>query len=96
MNGRPDDLPEALRDRFPVTIEMPTPNPAALASLPADLRTLATHAAGTKDTDRRISPRAFFEFASLRGPLGDHLAAHAVFGAAAPDLINALTLAQSR
>ena len=96
MNGRPDDLPEALRDRFPVALEMPTPNPKALAALPPDLRTMATNAATAKDADRRISPRAFFEFANLRGPLGDLLAAHAIFGAAAPDLINALTLARSR
>ena len=96
MNGRPEDLPEALRDRFPVTLEMPTPNPQALAALPADLRTLATNITIAKDADRRISPRAFFEFASLRGPLGDQLAAHAVFGAAAPDLINALAVARAQ
>jgi MoxR-like ATPase len=96
MNGRAEDLPDALRDRFPVTIEMPTPNPQALAALPPDLRTLATNSATSKDRDRRISPRAFFEFANLRGPLGDQLAAAAIFGAAAPDLVNALTLARAR
>jgi hypothetical protein len=55
-----------------------------------------TNITGSRDADRRISPRAFFEFASLRGPLGDQLAAHAVFGAAAPDLITALAVARAQ
>ncbi len=38
MNGVPDDLPEALADRFPVKLHMDTVNPSAIQELPANLQ----------------------------------------------------------
>jgi MoxR-like ATPase len=92
MNGRPEDLPEALRDRFPVALAMDRPNPKAIEGLPDDLQTLAANSVTAKDEDRRVSPRAFYAFASLRDRLGAPMAAYAVFGQAAQDLLNALAL----
>ena len=38
MNGVPEDLPEALQDRFPVKINIDTVHPSAIESLPEKLR----------------------------------------------------------
>lgn len=96
MNGRPEDLPDALRDRVPVALEMDRPNPKAVEGLPSDLQTLPSNSVTSKDEDRRISPRAFYAFANLRDRLGPQMAAFAVFANAAQDLLNALALGRSR
>jgi len=89
MNGHPYDLPLALQDRFPVTIEVLDVNPEAIEALPEDLRIPAREGALVENVDRRLSVRMWTEFASLRLKLaaqqGDEtegvvLAAKAVFG----------------
>jgi MoxR-like ATPase len=60
----PDDLPIALRDRFPVAIEINAPHPEALAKLPEHLRTVAT-AVISAEPERRVSLRAFYAFQQL-------------------------------
>ena len=40
MNGVPEDLPEALLDRFPVKINIDTVHPSALDSLPEKFRSV--------------------------------------------------------
>lgn len=80
MNAHPDDLPEALRDRFTVRIEITQPHEKAIAALPEDLR-LAAKASSNLQDDRRVSIRGWRAFAMLRSETGnEHMAAMAVFG----------------
>jgi hypothetical protein len=95
MNGKPSDLPAALRDRFPVVLEIDRVHPGALACLPPSLRDVAVKtvvAAG----DRAISVRAWIAFARLSETLGEELAAEIVFGKRAGDVLDALKIARSR
>jgi MoxR-like ATPase len=78
---RPEELPTALRDRFPVAIEIDAPHPDAVARLPEDLQGPAT-AATTATASRRVSLRAFFAYARLREALEPERAARLAFGAA--------------
>lgn len=81
MNGRPDNLREALRDRFPVMIEVIEPHPAAIAALPQDLRKFAIAATSAKAGPERMSIRPIAAFAKLRESLKNaELAAQAVWG----------------
>lgn len=73
-----EELPEALKDRFPVAIRINEPHPAALAKLSGDLREYAARMADAGE--RRISLRAFYAFDSLRSSVGDREAARLVFG----------------
>ena len=101
MNGEPDDLPPALQDRFPVTLEIDEVNPEALAALPEDLRYVARNTALHKTEDRKISIRLWMEFANLRVRMvnaygkreGLEMAAKAVFGPRASEALNALEIA---
>ena len=60
----PDDLPMALRDRFPVAIEINAPHPNALLSLPVELRPIAS-AIISAEPGRRVSLRAFYSYNTL-------------------------------
>lgn len=92
MNGDPDDLPTALRDRFPVCIEIDAVHPSAVESLPHDLRKAALGSA-LADSDRRISIRAWQCFASLRASIGNDAAAAAIFAHRAKDVLDSLKIA---
>lgn len=92
MNGRPDDLPAALRDRFPVCIEVDAVHPAAIETLPQDLRNAALGSA-LSDDDRRISIRAWMCFAQLRASIGAEDAAAAIFAKRAKDVLDSLKMA---
>ncbi len=98
MNGVPDDLPEALRDRFPVTVEVTEVHPAAVENLPEDLRELALATANLSGP-RRISIRSWMEFASLRAALhkegiptdeAQRMAGKAIFGDRSKEVLRAL------
>lgn len=81
MNGRPEHLREALRDRFPVMVEFTTPHPAAIAALPENLRKFAIAATSPKAGKDRMSIRPIAAFAALRETLGNpELAAQAIWG----------------
>jgi MoxR-like ATPase len=75
----PYDLPEALKDRFPVALEINAPHPNAIASLPADLQ-LVANAVISADPERRSSLRAFYAFDQLRNTVGLERAATLAFG----------------
>lgn len=88
-----DQVPAALRDRFPVAVRVDRPHPGALARLSDDLRSAAT-AGSLAEAGRRVSLRAFYAFDSLRRAHGDERAARLVFGADAGDLLDALAIAR--
>ena len=73
------DIPSSLRDRFPVSIRVDRPHPAAVASLSADLRAPAI-AGSLGPTSRRVSLRSFYAFDELRRHCGATRAAHLIFG----------------
>lgn len=83
------ELPEALRDRFPVQIRINTPHPDALECLPWDLRAAAA-ASADADKDRRFSIRTFQAFAKLRETVEMKRAAKLVFGKHADAIIDAI------
>lgn len=94
MNGNPDeDLPDPLRDRFPVRVAIDAPHPNGIESLPDDLRDAARGSVCATDPERRITLRAWLAFASLRGKVGAEAAAHAVFRHRADDILAALKIA---
>lgn len=93
MNGRPEDLPEAIRSRFPVTIECTEPNPVAIQALPEDLRDIARNTACHTDPDRRITLRVWFAYAQLRNDVGKEAAAQACFQHRAQEILDALAIA---
>jgi MoxR-like ATPase len=81
MNGTPDCLPEAIQDRFSVTLEITKPHPKAIAALPEDLRDVARMTVAIDDSRRRIGVRKWKTFATLRVRMNDeNLAAQACFG----------------
>ncbi len=93
MNGQPEDLPEALRDRFTVRIPIMHVHPAAIVKLPEYMRTIAKEASDLKD-DRRLSIRAFYSFVTLSAKIDEATAGEAVFGPRWPDLRDAIALAK--
>jgi MoxR-like ATPase len=93
MNGDPAvDLPPALRDRFPVCIEVAAVHPDALRQLPDDLRAAAERSVLATEPERRTSIRVWLEFARLRLAVGPEVAAVACFGARAQDVLNGLKI----
>lgn len=95
MNGIPQNLREALRDRFPVKIPVDCVHPDALMSLPSDLRPLAERMTNPKMGKNRLSIRPFVAFASLRRHVATEIAAQAIFGDGAHDIIAALAIAET-
>ncbi len=61
----PDDLQVALRDRFPVAIEITAPHPEAIRRLPEELWEPANQLISA-DPNRRVSLRAFYAFVQMR------------------------------
>lgn len=83
------DLPEALKDRFPVALRINTPHPGALLGLSPDLRGPAADLADA-EPQRRFSIRTFQAFDNLRSKLGEDRAAKIVFGQRSQDILDAL------
>lgn len=87
-----DELPAALRDRFPVAIPIDRPHPGALDTLSQDLRAPAL-AGSLGEGARRVSLRAFYAFDQLRRHHGASMAARLVFGdARAEGVLDALAI----
>ena len=74
-----EDIPAALRDRFPVTLRIDRPHPNAVATLSDDLKEPALHGS-LGDAARRVSLRSFYAFDQLRAHLGAPRAARLLFG----------------
>lgn len=96
MNGEPEDLDEPLLDRFEATFHIPNPHPAALKSLPDDLRPAAENTSKLADPGRRIGLRRWKAFAALREHVGEDTAGRAVFGKRQGDVMDALKLARGK
>lgn len=64
MNGEPEDLGAAIRDRLVVRLEIDTPHEDGINALPEYLRDLARSVTSRKGSDRH-SLRSFVEFANL-------------------------------
>lgn len=88
---RMQDLPEALKDRFPVAIRINTPHPEALKVLSEDLRKPCA-ALADADKDRRFSIRTFMEFDNLRKSMDAERAARLLFGKRATDILDAIRI----
>jgi MoxR-like ATPase len=86
-----DEIPPALRDRFPVSIRVDRPHPSAVAQLSQDLRGPAL-AGSLGPRERRISLRSFYAFDELRTHHGSERAASIVFGDAAQSVLDALAI----
>ncbi len=86
-NLPPEDLPEALRDRFDVILEVREPHPAALAQLDERLRGAALRSFSL-EPDRRISLRGWFSVQRLIPEFGLRGACLAVFGPARGALVH--------
>lgn len=85
-----EDLPRALRDRFPIAIRIDCPHPGALATLPCTLRIPASVSADA-EAPRRFSIRSFRAFDYLqRNGFAIDRAARLVFGAVAQDVLDAI------
>ena len=73
-----EEIPTALRDRFPVAIRIDRPHPASVLRLSADLRRAAMNGS-LADADRRVSLRTFYVFDQLRRVHGAERAATLLF-----------------
>jgi MoxR-like ATPase len=88
----PDELPAALRDRFPVAFNVAAAHPAALVELNPALRMIAASVVAAKP-GRRASLRAFYAFEKLQKTMGADRAANIVFGKAlAESILTALKI----
>jgi MoxR-like ATPase len=96
MNGCPDELPPAIRDRFPVCFTVQSPNPEAIAALPQDLQQVAQNTCALTDDSRRLSVRVYEAFHKLReSGVDEAIAAEAVFADRAGELMDALNIARN-
>jgi hypothetical protein len=93
MNGIPDDLPEALQDRFPISVQITEPHPGAIAALPTEFREIARTLSMRTD-DARIGIRQFYEYARLRNKMDPEMAAALTFGPKWYDLKMAIDAAR--
>lgn len=97
MNGDADqDLPEALRSRFPVRLRITTIHPDAIKRLAPDLQDAARTTGGEIEEERRINIRAWLEFDRLRSKVGAETAAQAVFGVRWVAIFDGLKLSVER
>tara|TARA_A100001201_G_scaffold131390_1_gene117555 strand:- start:30 stop:743 length:714 start_codon:yes stop_codon:yes gene_type:complete len=93
MNGVPDDLPEALADRFPVKLHMDKVNPKAIEQLPPELRGVYND---YTDNNSIFSVRKWIAFAELMNAGIDVKdASVAVFQESSDELIESLALQEN-
>lgn len=87
-NNPPDDLDEALKDRFDVIVRVSTPHPAIIRDLNAGIKGLGNMIlASYKDPKRAISPRRAYAFINLLKKLSPEEAAQLAFGERFKDVL---------
>lgn len=94
MNGEPDDLLTALRDRFPARLKITAPNPQGIARLSPDLRKAAQGTVCADDPNRQISLRTWLAFDEFRPKMGAETAAYVVFGERGREILTSLSIAR--
>ena len=82
-----EELPEAIRSRFPIRIRVDKPHKTALERLSVDLRAYAERSADLGE--RRIDLRSFYAFDSLRKAIGAERSAYLLFGSSAKEFLDA-------
>ena len=82
-----EELPEAIRSRFPIRIRVDRPHKTALERLSVDLRAYAERAADLGE--RRIDLRSFYAYDNLRKAIGAERAAYLIFGKSAKEFLDA-------
>lgn len=87
-NDTPEDLTDALADRFTVKVLCDEVNPAALETLPSSL------ARAVRDESSGVSLRQAQEFLARRGDVGDEIAARLIWESRAQDVLYAIQLAE--
>jgi MoxR-like ATPase len=85
-----EELPSALKDRFPCAIRINEPHPDALLDLPTNIREYARKMADAGD--RRISLRQFYAYGQLKSSWGDQRAAELIFGERAESFLDAVAI----
>jgi len=85
-----EELPTALKDRFPCSIRINEPHPESLESLPINIREYARKMADAGD--RRISLRQFYAYGQLNRIHGDERAANLIFGNRAESFLDAIRI----
>jgi MoxR-like ATPase len=83
-----EELPVALKDRFPCSIRINEPHPDSLKILDANIQEYARKMADAGD--RRISLRQFYAYGKLRVIHGDERAANLIFGDRAESFLDAV------
>lgn len=95
-NSPPDQLPEALDDRFGVYVRVTDPHPHAVAGLHPELRELAM-ASSALDDERRVSARGWQSLQSLVPFFGLKAACTLTFGPdRGPLVFETIVMAKSR
>jgi MoxR-like ATPase len=92
MNGDPDGLRHALRDRFAVRLCINTPAPGALEQFPASWREPITASMLDSEPATAVSLRTWQAYFHLAKRVGRDVAAEAVFGRRAGDLQDTLRM----
>ena len=83
-----EELPSALKDRFPCAIRINEPPPNALTQLPSNIREYARKMADAGE--RRISLRQFYAYGQLAKNHGKERAAQLIFGPQAEAFLDAV------
>ena len=92
-NSLPESLPMALKDRFPVKINVDTIHPKALDKFPESWRNTVSDTSLSMDMESRLSVRAWAEFFDLIGKgLTEREAGQLIFGDRAEELLDAILL----
>jgi MoxR-like ATPase len=95
MNGEPQDLPEAIQDRFSTRFRISAPHPAAIAALPEELQKVAKKLSheGTPES-QRVTIRQFRAYAEMiRKGVPKETAARGSFHHRADELLKTIGLA---
>ncbi len=95
MNGRPEDLGDALSDRFKTQFEITCPHPEAIMSLPVQLWDIAVALTGAETPEsQRISIRQFRSFTEMiELGVNPDTAARGAFHHRADELLKTIRLA---
>ena len=96
-NNPPEDLDEALKDRFDVVIKIDTPHPMIIRNLNKKLPGLGNMIlASYKDPDRAISPRRAYAFVGLLKSMPQREAAKLSFGARDKEVLAAIKIRSAK